>query len=102
MGPHKRLVTPSLVAEAHRAGLSVAAWTVRLENQFLAEAYRRGNDPHAAGDLDGEVRALFRAGVDAVFTDHPDHAVAVRSSALAAETRSPGTRGDEWLTRDCV
>ena len=45
VGPHKRLVTPALVADAHRAGLAVAPWTVRLENQFLAEAYRRGNDP---------------------------------------------------------
>lgn len=72
IGPHKRLVTAEVCAEAHRAGLNVAAWTVRLENQFLPERHRRGSDPHAAGDPAGEARDLVAAGVDALFADHPD------------------------------
>ena len=50
----------------------MAAWTVRLENQFLPERHRRGSDPHAAGDPAGETRDLVTAGVDAIFADHPD------------------------------
>ena len=44
-----------LVAEAHRAGLAVHAWTFRAENAFLGEAYRCSADPAAHGDLAGEL-----------------------------------------------
>jgi glycerophosphoryl diester phosphodiesterase len=74
VGPHKELVLsdPSVVAEAHRAGLRVLAWTVRPENQFLAPRFRIGTNPHAAGDWRAEVAALVDAGVDGVFADYPD------------------------------
>ncbi len=74
VGPHKQLLLsdPTVVAEAHRAGLRVLAWTVRPENQFLAPRFRIGTDPHAAGDWRAEVAALIDARVDGVFADYPD------------------------------
>ncbi len=74
VGPHKDFVLSgdAMVAEAHRAGLRVVAWTVRAENQFLAPRYRRGTDPNAAGDWRAEVAALVEAGVDGLFADYPD------------------------------
>ena len=82
LGPAKGLVlddglapTP-LVAEAHRAGLAVHAWTVRPENAFLPPALRSGDDPAAWGDLAAEVRALAVSGVDGLFTDAPAETVA--------------------------
>jgi glycerophosphoryl diester phosphodiesterase len=80
IGPHKDLVLPrdaggepsALVREAHRAGLTVHVWTLRAENRFLPADLRVGADPHAHGDMGGEVRALLDAGVDGVITDHPD------------------------------
>ena len=65
-----------LVADAHRAGLAVHAWTVRPENAFLPPALRRGEDPAAWGDLAGLVRALAVAGVDGLFTDVPAETLA--------------------------
>ncbi|MGW9114469.1 esterase-like activity of phytase family protein [Microbacterium sp. NPDC055683] len=66
----------ALVRDAHREGLEVHAWTFRLENQFLPADFRSSADLVAAGDLAGEVRAFAATGVDAVFSDHPDIAVA--------------------------
>lgn len=61
-----------LVAAAHDAGLVVHPWTFRAENHFLPEALRAGPDPARHGDLPAEVAAALRAGVDGLFTDHPD------------------------------
>ncbi|HIL57326.1 MAG TPA: glycerophosphodiester phosphodiesterase, partial [Rhodothermales bacterium] len=61
-----------LVARAHAAGLAVHVWTVRAENAFLLPPFRTVGGPEAHGDLAGEVRALVGAGVDGVFSDHPE------------------------------
>ena len=61
-----------LTRHAHRAGLLVHAYTFRAENTFLPTEYRSGPDPRALGDLAGEIRAFLRAGLDGVFSDHPD------------------------------
>ncbi|WP_309135106.1 esterase-like activity of phytase family protein [Cellulomonas sp.] len=66
----------TVVRDAHRAGLEVHAWTFRAENQFLPADLRSSADPAAHGDLPAEIRAFVDAGVDAVFSDHPDVAVA--------------------------
>ena len=94
LGPWKNLIVPRdasekllaptrLVRDAHKAGLVVHSWTFRRENQFLPTDFRQGNPanpayPNAPGDLPAELRLFFRLGVDGVFSDNPDVAVATR------------------------
>ena len=70
VGPDKRLVPAEptgLVERAHRAGLLVHPFTFRPENGFVA-----------GGDLAAELAWFYELGVDGVFADAPDAAVAVR------------------------
>jgi glycerophosphoryl diester phosphodiesterase len=94
IGPSKNLIVPrdtagklleptSLVRDAHRAGLVVHPWTFRRENNFLPLDFRQGNPAspeflRAPGDLPAELRLFFRLGVDGVFSDNSDVAVATR------------------------
>jgi glycerophosphoryl diester phosphodiesterase len=89
IGPAKTLIVPhddtgrsmaptSLVDDAHAAGLFVHPWTFRRENAFLPLELWQG-DESAPGDLAAELTAFFDLGVDGVFTDNPDIALAVRS-----------------------
>lgn len=79
--------TPSaVVRDSHRVGLKVVTWTLRAENQFLPSNHRIGTDPNAHGDLVGETRAFLDAGVDAVFSDQPDIAVAARDAWRAGKS----------------
>jgi glycerophosphoryl diester phosphodiesterase len=73
------LVTPGRVAAFHAVGLEVWAWTLRPENRFLPEGYRSGRGGSAHGDWRAWWSALSDAGVDAVFADHPDLAIALRT-----------------------
>lgn len=54
--------------KAHTAGLRVFVWTFRAE--------RPG--PAGGGDLEAEIAAFLRLGVDGVFADQPDRAVRAR------------------------
>jgi glycerophosphoryl diester phosphodiesterase len=98
IGPAKTLIIPlnddgtlraptSLVDDAHRAGLVVHPWTFRNENTFLPVDFRRG-DPSspaylmATGDAPAEYRRYFDLGVDGLFSDYPDTAVATRTAWL--------------------
>jgi glycerophosphoryl diester phosphodiesterase len=73
------LTTPTpLVANAHAAGLKVVAYTFRDENQFLPADFRDGTDPNAKGDIFGELKAFFEAGLDGIFADYTDSADAAR------------------------
>ncbi|MCA5892334.1 esterase-like activity of phytase family protein [Isoptericola sp. NEAU-Y5] len=65
-----------VVRDVHRAGLEAYAWTFRAENQFLAADFRSSDDPDAHGDLAGEIDAFLDAGLDGLFSDHPDIAAA--------------------------
>ncbi|UCM86857.1 glycerophosphodiester phosphodiesterase [Streptomyces marincola] len=65
----------SLVEDAHRAGLLVHPYTLRNENRYLPAEFRRGEDPHAYGDVFGALDAYFATGIDGVFADHPDTAL---------------------------
>jgi glycerophosphoryl diester phosphodiesterase len=82
--PEDRLGDPtSLVADAHAVGLEVTPWTFRAENLFLPGEYRSSAEPAEHGDLAAELHAFFAAGVDAVFCDHPDLALAARDAYVS-------------------
>ena len=67
-----------LVGRIHAAGLLAFAWTLRAENKFLAKRFRRGSTPSDFGDWRGEFQLILGTGIDGVFTDQPDLAVAAR------------------------
>ena len=96
IGPNKNLIVPrdaqnrltsptTLVRDAQRAGLLVHPWTFRRENTFLPEDFRLG-DPsspeylRARGDEPAELALFYRLGVDGLFADNADTAVAVRDT----------------------
>ncbi|TDD27571.1 glycerophosphodiester phosphodiesterase [Kribbella turkmenica] len=84
LAPHKDLVVPRrpdgslgeptrLIDQAHRAALAVHVWTFRAERRFLP----------TGTDFPTELSRFTTLGIQAVFTDHPDHAVAaLRKPAL--------------------
>ena len=94
IGPDKIQIVPldatkhsmaptSLIADAHRAGLLVHPYTFRPENQFLAADYQQGNPSspqfaNARGNEPAEIARYFKLGVDGLFADNADTAVAVR------------------------
>ncbi|TFD61318.1 glycerophosphodiester phosphodiesterase [Cryobacterium suzukii] len=72
------LVTSSLVADAHAAGLDIFCWTLRPENAFLTASCRRGDQAASFGNWRDEFAAVMGSGIDGVFVDHPDLAASVR------------------------
>lgn len=88
IGPHKTMVIDGqlaptgLVEAAHAAGLFVHPYTFRDENAFLPERYQLGDDPSTRGDGAAECEVFLRAGVDGMFTDFVDSAIAARSAFL--------------------
>ena len=83
------LPATSVVRDAHAAGLVVHAWTFRAENRFLPPEFRIGTDPEARGDGIAEYELFLRLGVDGIFSDHPDTAVAAVNAVR--RTRYPVT-----------
>ncbi|MGH3715362.1 MAG: glycerophosphodiester phosphodiesterase [Micromonosporaceae bacterium] len=82
-----RLLAPTtLVGDAHAAGLVVHAWTFRNENTFLPADFRTGSDPAAWGDYAAEYELFYSLGIDGLFSDFPDAAVASRDAASTAGT----------------
>lgn len=79
IGAHKGVLmtgdgaSTGYLERAHALGLDVHAWTVRNDRT-----------PLTGDTVEDELRALYALGVDAVFTDHPATAVAVRE-AMAGE-----------------
>ena len=67
VGPEKSLVDASIVADAHARGLLVHAWTFE-------------NDP-------AEYLAIYKTGVDGVFTNFADIAVGARKRYLSTTSR---------------
>ena len=106
IGPNKNLIVPrdaanrlqqptDLVRRAHRARLLVHAWTFRNENAFLPEDFREGvpGSPvylRATGNAPAEYELFYRLGVDGVFSDNPDTAVAARATVFSRPGRAPG------------
>jgi glycerophosphoryl diester phosphodiesterase len=72
-----------LVTDAHAAGLEVHVYTFGDENAFLPTDLRRGRHDAEGGDAQAECAAFVRAGVDGLFADHPDTAVAARAAVLS-------------------
>jgi glycerophosphoryl diester phosphodiesterase len=97
IGPDKSRIVPgntanghlgtptTLIRDAHRAGLVVHPFTFRPENNFLAADFRQG-DPsspeylRARGDQPRELALYYALGVDGLFADNSDTAVAVRDT----------------------
>ncbi|MEV0721554.1 glycerophosphodiester phosphodiesterase [Micromonospora purpureochromogenes] len=90
VGLNKNLIVPrdatgklraptTVIRDAHRVKLLVHAWTLRAENQFLPVDFRIGADPNARGDITAEYELFYGLGLDGVFSDHPDTAVAARA-----------------------
>src|SRR3954447_15036719 len=73
----------TLVRDAHRVGLLVHPFTFRPENNFLANDFRVGNPTspeflRARGDEPAQLELYYRLGVDGLFANNADTAVAVR------------------------
>jgi len=64
----------ALIADAHAAGLFVHAYTFRNEKRRLAYDY--GGDPQK------EYLQFYRLGIDGLFSDFPDTALAARAAYL--------------------
>ena len=62
----------SLVGDAHSLGLAVHAWTFRSEDAFLPANLR--------GQPEREIAMFLEAGVDGIFADSPDTAIAARNA----------------------
>jgi glycerophosphoryl diester phosphodiesterase len=83
-----------LIRDAHRVGLVLHPFTFRPENNFLAADFRQG-DPaspeflRARGDQPAELKLYYELGVDGLFADNADTAVAVREKTFH---RAPAQR----------
>ena len=69
----RTMAATNFVALAHAAGLAVHPWTFRNESQYLAADYN--HDPLA------EYRAFYALGIDGLFSDFPDTAIAALTSS---------------------
>lgn len=72
----------SLVHHAHRVGLDVWCFTLRPENPFLMPRHRTAPGT-GYGRWRDEFAEVLATGVDGVFADHPDLALAARPVAPA-------------------
>jgi len=77
------LATRDLVERMAIGGLATWTWTLRPENVFLPMTYRRLGAPAAFGYWRPYWREVLASGVEAVFADHPDLAVAIRNERPA-------------------
>jgi glycerophosphoryl diester phosphodiesterase len=83
IGIAKSLATPEVIRAAHAAKIKVHVWTFRAENEFLPPEFKRGEEPEAHGDLDGEIRLFLERGIDGFFVDFPAAGVRVRDAYIS-------------------
>jgi glycerophosphoryl diester phosphodiesterase len=76
------LAPTSFIADAHATGLKVVAYTFRNENQYLPPSLRSSSAPSDYGDAIAEYLKFYGLGIDGVFSDNPDTAVAAREEFL--------------------
>jgi glycerophosphoryl diester phosphodiesterase len=103
IGPEKRRIVAgnfagnplgqptTLIRDAHRVGLVLHPFTFRPENNFLAADFRQGNPAspeflRARGDQPAELKLYYELGVDGLFADNADTAVAVRAKTFNLTT----------------
>ena len=83
-------VSLAVTAAPAQASESESAGAARNEGKtlsgFLATDFRVGDDPNAKGDVFAEYEAFFDPGIEGLFTDHPDTAVAARDQYYDEET----------------
>ena len=95
VGVNKNLIIPrdatgklqaptNLIRDAHANRLLVHSWTFRAENTFLPLDFQIGDPTNPLfaglrGDFPAEIRLFDSLGLDGMFSDQPDVAVAVRS-----------------------
>ena len=72
----------TLVKDAHAVKLKVHPFTFRNENTFLPADFRSSTDPAQYGRAFDEYALFFKQGVDGLFSDNPDTAVAARAEFL--------------------
>jgi glycerophosphoryl diester phosphodiesterase len=65
-----------LIETAHELGLDVYTWTLRPENFFLAPGNRQEGRDGDFGLWRAEFSAILSSGIDGVFADYPDLAIA--------------------------
>jgi len=70
------------VQQAHALGLRVHPYTFRAENYFLPANFKRGQALLALGNSAAEIEIFLKAGVDGIFTDHPNIGVQARDNFL--------------------
>jgi hypothetical protein len=85
----KLLAPTSVIRDAHRVKLVVHSWTFRAENQFILADFRIGAGPNARGDITAEYELFLGLGLDGVFADQPDTAVAARAGLAPSTDRRP-------------
>lgn len=71
-----------LVQRAHERGLLVYVWTLRPENRFLNVRFHSSLHGSEWGNWQSEFALVLASGVDGVFADHPDIALAARQKLL--------------------
>jgi len=84
-------VSSVIVDAAHEAGLEIYCWTLRPENRFLSAEFRQGGGPSAFGDWESEFALILATGVDGVFADQADLAVAAREAVFPSRGNVGGS-----------
>jgi glycerophosphoryl diester phosphodiesterase len=103
IGVNKNLIVPrdatgrlqaptTLIRDAHANRLLVHAWTFRAENTFLPLDFQIGNPANPLfaglrGDFPAELKLFDSLGLDGLFSDQADVAVAVRSGLPPCDAR---------------
>jgi glycerophosphoryl diester phosphodiesterase len=80
----RRLGRPtSLIRRAHKRGLDVHTWTFRNEPRRLVSDYFRWAGGDALEAAKNEYKLFYALGIDGLFSDFPDTAVAARDEFFA-------------------
>ncbi|MEM6476626.1 MAG: glycerophosphodiester phosphodiesterase family protein [Pseudomonadota bacterium] len=71
-----------LVGEAHKLGLKIHPWTLRMENGFLPASLQSEGGPAADGQYKSLWKAAIGSGADGFFVDNVEEFVALLAESL--------------------